>query len=420
MVGLPRSWAAIILYRKCHECLCSISVLASTRPILTERTGEKGEPHMKSVVLFMTAITAISIASPLLAQEPGDTIVVIAPNEADLWMGNQKVGVVVRGSHLVVEKTGAHWFYARQDTNAGWISRRHVLSLDRALAFFTNAIKENPNCDDYDSRGGVWAVKGRDDLAIADYSEAIRLDPSEARFYVNRGLAYGRKGEHDSAIANFDEAIRLEPRYVDAYLNRAVQWHRKGEYDRAMDDHATVIQLDPFLALGYSNRGATFWAVGERDKAMADFNAAIGMDPKHPSAYVCRGVAWEGRGKYAEAIADYEKAVRLGRKDAELLNQLAWLLAVCPDDRQRDGSKAVEYATQACEIAKWKEPEYLDTLAAAYAEVGDFPKAVKWEEKALSLCSGSQRQRFQTRVDLYRSGKPYREQEGQGGNGGHP
>ncbi len=91
-----------------------------------------------------------------------------------------------------------------------------------------------------------------------------------------------------------------------------------------------------------------------------------------------------------------------------MLNELAWLLATCPDDKYRDAKRSVELATKACELTGWRQWNNLDTLAAAYAETGNFTEAVKWQEKALELVPGQRKPEIAHRLELYKSGTPYR------------
>jgi tetratricopeptide (TPR) repeat protein len=116
-------------------------------------------------------------------------------------------------------------------------------------------------------------------------------------------------------------------------------------------------------------------------------------------------------GGYAETIADYEAAVHIDPNYARAFGDLAYLQAACPADEFRDAGKAVENATKSCELTNWKDYRYVSTLAAVYAEVGDFALAVKWQKEAISLLPQKERTRWQVnyeaRLKLYESGKPY-------------
>ena len=129
-------------------------------------------------------------------------------------------------------------------------------------------------------------------------------------------------------------------------------------------------------------------------------------------AYDDRGNAWYAKEEYDKAIADYDQAIALDPKFAMAYNRRAWLWATCPDEKYRDGKKAVESATRACELTDWKDADSLNTLAATCAEAGDFDTAVKWEEKALGLLAKDDepsRKDYDARLTLYQAKKPYRE-----------
>ena len=127
-------------------------------------------------------------------------------------------------------------------------------------------------------------------------------------------------------------------------------------------------------------------------------------------AYNNRGLAYAMKSQYDRAISDYNKAIEMNPKFTLTYNQLAWLLATCPNDKYRDGRKAVENATRACELSQWAVPILLDTLAAAYAEAGEFEHAVKWQSKAIEQATSDyDKATMQTRLKLYKAGKPYRE-----------
>ena len=115
----------------------------------------------------------------------------------------------------------------------------------------------------YYSRGLAYYDKGDDDRAIAEFNEAIRLDPKFAYAYSSRGLAYDHKGNLDRADPDYNEAIRLDPKYAQAYFNRGNAYYQKGDDDRAIADYSEAIRLDPKYAYAYNNRGTAYDRQGD-------------------------------------------------------------------------------------------------------------------------------------------------------------
>jgi tetratricopeptide (TPR) repeat protein len=119
-----------------------------------------------------------------------------------------------------------------------------------------------------------------------------------------------------------------------------------------------------------------------------------------------------GAGQLKEARQSMEEAVKAGPQPAGACSSLAWLLATCWEDSIRDGKKAIGLATKACELSEWKNPDFLDTLAAAYAEAGQFDDAVKWQKKALEhpeAFDAAEFEQAKQRLKLYEARKPYHE-----------
>ncbi len=166
----------------------------------------------------------------------------------------------------------------------------------------------------------------------------------------------------------------------------------------------------------YLNRGVAYLHTGQLDKALADFNESITLDPKNAEAYNSRGVCWFYKGNYEKAVQDYSRAIECNPQLTRAYNQLAWTLSVCPNPRIRNGSRAVELAKKAVEL----EPSayHYDTLAAAYAEAGQFKDAVKIQKRALlmQLTEGRTQalERYTERLRSYEAKKPWREKNAAG------
>jgi tetratricopeptide (TPR) repeat protein len=182
-------------------------------------------------------------------------------------------------------------------------------------------------------------------------------------------------------------------------------------YEQAIDFYTNQIRSRPTASL-YCHRGNIWLEKKEYDIAIADYNEAIRAEPGEAIYFSNRGNAWAGKKEYGKALADYNEAIRLDPRDAQSHNNRAWLWATCPDEEYRDGKRAVESATRACELGEWKEPNLLGTLAAAYAESGDFDRAVELQEKKIKIKHDPKdMQGFEDRLKLYKEKKPYRDTE---------
>ncbi|GGI29270.1 hypothetical protein GCM10010987_53570 [Bradyrhizobium guangdongense] len=165
-----------------------------------------------------------------------------------------------------------------------------------------------------------WNKKGAYAKVIADTTEAIRLQPSQA-VYNLRGSAYYDKGDYDIAIADFDDALKLGPPSGIIFHNRGNAWRGKGDYAKAIDDYDKSIRADPRSAFSFQNRGIAKEALGDPDGALADINQAIRLDPTLPQPLINRTAIWRARGDLDRAIADGSEAIRLV-KDKPKVNMM--------------------------------------------------------------------------------------------------
>ncbi|MDR3146958.1 MAG: tetratricopeptide repeat protein [Treponema sp.] len=151
--------------------------------------------------------------------------------------------------------------------------------------------------------------------ALASQKTAVRTasygEGGTAGAFLDRGITLASQGEYDSAIADFTEALRLNPNLAAAYSNRGSAYWYKEDYDRAITDYTQAIRLDPNYAKAYNMRGSAYRDKGDYDRAIADYNQAIRLDPNYVWAYVNRGVAYYIKKDYNRAIADYEAALRI-------------------------------------------------------------------------------------------------------------
>jgi serine/threonine-protein kinase len=204
--------------------------------------------------------------------------------------------------------------------------------------------------------------------------------------------------------------MRIDPTCAYALKRRGDAKRRLGQLDDALADYARAVAQDARYVQAYDARGTLLVERGRCDEAVADFTRALEIDPQYVDAHVHRAGALCTAGRFETATADFEDAIRLAPEAAFGRNNFAWLLATCPDAKYRDGQKAVQQATRACELTDWRNPVYLDTLAAACAEAGNFEQAVSWQTKALELLSGDEEKaEARSRLDLYQRGQPYRE-----------
>jgi tetratricopeptide (TPR) repeat protein len=159
-------------------------------------------------------------------------------------------------------------------------------------------------------RGDAHMNKWEFDDAIAEYTEAIGLDPDNASAYVRRAVAFYRKGDKDRAIADNTEAIRLDPKSAVAYRNRGREYNDKNDPNRAIADFTEALRLEPQQAEARCERARAFSAKREFDKAIADCTETIRLHPKLASlAFQNRGRAYLGK----KAAADDRRAHDLSK-----------------------------------------------------------------------------------------------------------
>jgi tetratricopeptide (TPR) repeat protein len=184
-----------------------------------------------------------------------------------------------------------------------------------AIADYDQAIAIDPKeAVVYYSRGVVKSDLGDKQGAIADYDQAIAIDPKYAAVYNDRGIAKADFGDKRGAISDYDQAIAIDPKDAIVYYNRGNAKFDLGDKRGAIADYDQAIAIDPKAAFAYNNRGNAKFDLGDKRGAIADYDQAIAIDPRYAFAYNNRGLAKSDLGDEQGACRDYKKAVSLGHR----------------------------------------------------------------------------------------------------------
>jgi tetratricopeptide (TPR) repeat protein len=291
------------------------------------------------------------------------------------WFGKKSAADTAILDRLVAERRrrpmseNAVWFF-----NQGVVLENQGQT-EAAIEKFRQALEVSPNYrGPLQNLGGLLNKTGRAAEALAVCERLETIDPANAVAHNNLGNALKRLGRLEEAIAHYEEALRLDPNFAEARSNLGAALHGLGRFEEAIAHYEEAQRLKPNLAMTQINWGGALRELGRFEQAAAHFEEALQFEPDNYRAW----------------------------------NHMAWLLATCPDARVRDGKRAVELAQRASWATGHKDASVLDTLAAAYAEAGNFDEAVRWQEKAVQLASDRQADILRRRLDIYESGKPFR------------
>ena len=163
---------------------------------------------------------------------------------------------------------------------------------------------------------------------------------------------------------------------------------KKGNIAAATRDVDEALRDDPKSWPALYMRAQIFASQGKYDRAIQDCNEALHLYPGFVEVALLRARINARLGKYAEALKEFNYLISLHPRRVTLaraLSDRAWFEATCPNPSFRDGQQAVKDAKAACSIMMWKDENMIDTLAAAYAETGDFESAVRYTAQALAV-----------------------------------
>jgi tetratricopeptide (TPR) repeat protein len=328
------------------------------------------------------------------------------------------------------------WTHAVAVTRENYIAHDHLAEVyllqgdeDKVITHETEALRIRPGkVAAHVYLAGLLSARGRFEEAVQHYQAAIKYGPPEASTHLALGNVLLRLQRFEEARDQYLKALERDPASADAVNNLGTLFMQRGQRDDALRCYQKALQLDPGSSLVHNNLGLLLLERNRLADAAEEFHQAIRLRPDYAAAFNNLGDIQFFRGQWRDAIDDYRQAVQHAPREARYHFSLAsalrrleqrqeaareyrkgmtldpqwparaarqaWRLATDPDPHQRQPSKALFLAQQACEALEPRpHPRYLDVLAAAYADAGRFDKAVRTARQALEAAQrGGQQQ----------------------------
>jgi tetratricopeptide (TPR) repeat protein len=260
----------------------------------------------------------------------------------------------------------------------------------------------------FNRRGQLRSQTGQQQLAMADFNEAIRLDPQCWRALHNRGVMLAIERKFEPAFDDFNRTVAINPSYAKAYSNRAALFVVAGQLDPALQDYRRAAQLDPELVTAHRGQARVCHLLGKLDESLEHYDVAVRLAPNDAYTVERRAELLTDLGRYADAAADYDRAIGLDPQLASAYRGSAWLLATCPDPSINNSDLALRRAAVAVRLEESPSAESFDALAAAQASSGDYQTAQQTIRHAIRLAPESQRVEYLRQLATYQQSQPYR------------
>jgi len=303
--------------------------------------------------------------------------------------------------------------YAEAHNNLGRVLAEQG-HLPKAIEQFQEALKINPAYGEaHNNLGLVMASESRLDEAVDEYRRAIESDPKCSDAYNNLGVALARQAKLDEAIVEFSKAVELDPAFANAEGNLGHALLSTDNVDEATPHLKKALDLGPETAELQQTLGTALAEKGKIEEAIPHFERALQISPNMVEAHSYLGMALVMKGQRAEGLAHWRQVLKKDPDHLRVLNDTAWLLATSSDATLRNGKEAIPLAEHAVQLTSAREPALLGTLAAAYAEAGEFDKAMEMEQRATDLASQQGKARLAAtlgeRMALFQAKQPIRQ-----------
>jgi HemY protein len=245
------------------------------------------------------------------------------------------------------------------------------------------------------------------------FSRALKIDPDNPMVHLAVGKAWFMAGDWSKAYKYLKQTIALDSDSGEAYFHLGLIHQHSGDLTTAEAMMLKALVYQPNNANVLNNLGVIQLEQSRYLEAAESFEKALDIYPEHVNASYNLGMALWASGRSPAAIVQLRKVLDIKPDWPMAANTLAWILATDQHENIRNGEDAVKWAHVALRGENRNNPEYLDTLAAAYAENGKFEDAESTIQQALIILGGygdtTLRQAMEERLQFYRSGRPYRE-----------
>jgi tetratricopeptide (TPR) repeat protein len=285
----------------------------------------------------------------------------------------------------------------------------------KAEVDFRNALALNPKSGAaYAGLGMLLEAQGKFPEAAEQFRRAIEYEPLSAEAYLNLAMVLANQHKYDEAVDALTPAVEKIPWEQDAAIVQGAMMLRAGKMAQGRDRLDRAIAADFDHAHAAQRAGQILIQLNLPESAIDYFQLAAQLSSKDPQTYLTLAMLLTQQGKMSQAMEQYRKVLQFLPDNQAALNNLAWFCATSPIASDRDGRQAVQYALRAVELTQHQNAGALDTLAAAYAESGQFDQAQKTAEQAVSLAQkvpdNPAMADMKQRLELYRANKPFRDQ----------
>ena len=191
-------------------------------------------------------------------------------------------------------------------------------NFERALFYFVETVKRNPNNSDaYFQIGYCKARLGSYEDAIGAYQQAVRIKPRDGDAHNNLCASYGMVGRYEEAIESCQRAIQLRPGVAEAYNNLGWSYYKQNQYAKAIESCKQAIRLKPDFAMAHYNLGNSYSALKSYERAIESYKQAIRIKFDYAEVHLNMGAAYHQMDRFEEAMASYREAIKMKPNLAE-------------------------------------------------------------------------------------------------------